>query len=124
MENYNFELFTGIKGKFTPTISISKPGILSFSSGAQHRFKLSEFKAAQLLFDKEKKTIAVRLFEQEGEGRFNLRARPDNKGSFIACKSFISAYEIDPFYGKRFTPIELEHPDLGHLLLLDLSKPN
>lgn len=124
MEEFNFEVFTGVKGKFTPKVSLSRPGMLSFSNGAQHRYHLAEYKTARLLYDKKKQTIAVNLCREEGDGRFNLRHRPDNKGSYIACKSFVSAYELEAFFGKRFTPTEMDHPVYGKLLLLDLTSPN
>jgi hypothetical protein len=121
--DFNFELFEGVKGKFTPVVSISKPGYISFSSGSQHRFNLSDYSSAQLFFDKNQQTIAIKLFREAAEKRFNLTQRKDNKGSFIACRSFIAAYQLEAIFGRKFTPEEIDHQELGKLMLIDLKKP-
>ncbi len=120
--NFDFELFEGVKGKYTPAVTISKPGYISFSSGAQHRFGLSAYSATQLFFDRARSTVAIKFFEEPGDKRFNLKHRKDNKGSFIACKSFIAAYQLEKTFGMKYTPVELDHPSLGKLLLIDLKE--
>lgn len=122
MEDFNFELFTGKKGKYNVTISVSKPGILSFSAGMAHKYELSQYKGAQLYFDKAKKTIAIKLITDEAQSMFTLKNRDENKGSFIACKSFVTANEIEEYFGKRYTPVEMEHPTLGKLILVNLDE--
>ncbi len=123
MEEFNFELFTGKKGKYSITVSISKPGVLSFSSGMAHKYELSSYKGAQLYFDSARKTIAIKLMKEEVSNMFNLKNRDENKGSFIACKSFITAHEIEEYFGKRYTPTEIEHPELGKLIIVSLNDP-
>ncbi len=123
--DYNFELFEGVKGKFTPSVSISKPGAISFSAGAQRKFGLIEYDAAQLFFDKGKNTIAIKFLKgkegAEERSVVNLKHRGDNKGCYIACKSFISAYELESTFGKKYSPKEIDHPTIGKLMLLELS---
>ncbi len=122
--NFKFELFTGKKGKYNVSVSLSKPGIISFSSGMSRKYELSQYKGAQLYFDSEKKAIAIKLLQEETQEMFNLKHREDNKGSFIACKSFFTAYEIEPYFGKRFTPTEVEYGEVGKLVVLNLQEPN
>jgi hypothetical protein len=123
MDEFNFELFKGKKGKYNITVSISKPGILSFSSGMAHKYSLSTYKGAELYFDTVKNTIAIRLMKDEAPDMFNLKNRDENKGSFIACKSFITAHELEKYFGKRFTPTEIDYPGLGNLMLVNLNDP-
>ncbi|NTW29727.1 MAG: hypothetical protein HGA33_00420 [Candidatus Moranbacteria bacterium] len=123
MKEYQFEVFRGKKGKYTPFISVSKPGVLSFSSGAQNKYDISRYKSAALLFDRSNRAIAIRLQEEEEtDDRFSVKQRADNKGAFIACKSFIMANDLTRFYGKRFTPQIIEDEQHGRLLVIDLSQ--
>lgn len=122
MQEFNFELFTGHKGKYNVVVSISKPGILSLSSGFFHKYKLSEYKGVQLFFDKKANSIAIKFSREEVTNMFNLKPREDNKGGFIACKSYISAYGLEKYFGKRFSPSEIEHPELGKIFVLDLNE--
>jgi len=122
MDDFNFELFQGRGGKYNVAVSISKPGILSFSSGMHHKYELSKYKGAQLFFDKSKYAIAIKLCIDETPDMFNIKHREDNKGSFVACKSFITAYELEPYFGKRFTPKEIEHPQLGKIMIITLNE--
>lgn len=121
MEDFNFELFTGKKGKYSVTVSVSKPGVLSFSAGMAHKYELSQYKGAQLYFDKAKKTIAIKFITDEAQSMFTLKNRDENKGSFVACKSFVTANEIEEYFGKRYTPVEMEHSELGKLMIISLS---
>ena len=123
MNDFNFVLFTGHKGKNTVAISISKPGILSFTSGTIKKFNIANYNGAQLLFDKSKNTIAIKLYQEQTKDMFKFKLRKDNKGAFIACKSFLSEYELDneKYFGKKEMPEEIEHPELGKLIILKLD---
>lgn len=122
MEEYDFELFTGQGGRYNVAISISKPGIISFSSGMHHKYELSKYQGAQLFFDKLKNVIALKLFTEETDNMSKINHRNNNKGSFIACKSFIDASGIDNYLGKRFAPEEIDHPELGKIMIINLNK--
>lgn len=123
MNEFSFELFTGQGSKFNVAVSISKPGILSFTSGMYKKYELYNYRGVQLLFDKDKKVIAMKLHAEQSKDMFSLRHRKDNKGGFIACKSYIFAYDIDKNFGKRYLPEEIEHPELGKIFIVDLNKP-
>lgn len=120
--DFNFELFKGRGGKYNIAISISKPGILSFSSGMHHSYKLSQYKGINLFFDRLKNTIAIKFNTEEVEDMFTMKHRADNKGSFVACKSFITAYELDDYFGKKFNPKNIQHPQLGELTIISLDE--
>lgn len=121
MSDFNFELFTGKKGKYNVTVSLSKPGVISFSSGMARKYGLHEYNGAQLLFDQSKKAIAIRFLKEETTGMFLLKHREENKGSYIACKSFFSAYELEKYFGKRISPIDIEYGEFGKVTVLDVS---
>jgi len=121
MNDFNFELFTGKKGKYNVTVSLSKPGVISFSSGMARKYGLHEYNGAQLLFDQSKKAIAIRFLKDETPGMFLLKHREENKGSYIACKSFFSAYELEKYFGERISPIDIEYGDFGKITVLNLS---
>ncbi|NTW30462.1 MAG: hypothetical protein HGA33_04230 [Candidatus Moranbacteria bacterium] len=120
-EEYSFELFRGVKGKYNVKVSLSKPGVLSFSAGMSHKYDLSKYIGAQLFFDENKKAIAVKMVQQEVPDMFKMKTREGNKGSFISCKSFLSAYGLESYYGKRYSPKELEHPELGSIFIIELE---
>lgn len=122
MNEFNFELFTGQKGKYTVAVSISKPGVLSFTSGIYRKYELFNYNGAQLLFDKAKNVIAIKLYKEQSSDMYRLKHREENKGGFIACKSFVSAYELEKYFGNRYTPQEIDYPELGKLLIIDLNE--
>ncbi len=117
-----FELFTGQKGKYNVNVSISRPGVLSFTSGAYARHGLQKYKGAQLFFEKSADVIAVKFSETDVDSMFTLKHRKDNKGGYIGCKSFIFAYKIDRFFGKRFVPKEMDHSVLGKIFIINLHE--
>lgn len=121
INNDGFELFNSFGGKFSPKITISKPGGLSFSSGSYNKFKLEKYLFIQLLFNK-KDTIAIRLLKEGENNSVMLKPRKDNKGGFSHIKSFIDAYGLDKYYGKGFVPKESIHPELGRLLIINLNE--
>lgn len=122
MEDMNFEMFTGQKGKYNVNVSISKPGVLSFTSGAYSRYGLQKYKGAQLFYEKGADIIAVKFTETDIENMSTLKHRKDNKGGYIGCKSFIYAYKIDRFFGKRYVPKEMDHSVLGKIFIINLNE--
>ncbi|MCX6762942.1 MAG: hypothetical protein NT093_04145 [Candidatus Moranbacteria bacterium] len=121
IENEKYEVFTSFKGKFSPKISISKPGIISFSSGMNNRYDLKRFKAVEVLISEDRKKIAFKFSEEEKDGMVSLRGR-DTGGRFISAKSFIAKYALEGYYGKGFVPDKITHPEQGELFLIRLDQ--
>jgi hypothetical protein len=122
INNEDFEMFTSFGGKFASKITISKPGALSFSSGSYNKHNLAKYSYMQLFYSKQMNAIAIKFLEAEEENSVKLKHREKNKGGFAHVKSFLDAYGLDKYYGKRFEPRKIEHPELGSILLMDLSE--
>jgi hypothetical protein len=116
-----FEIFTSYRGKFTPKISITKPGVISFSSGMNNRYNLENYKAVELSISKDRKKIAFKFTEEEKEGTVGLRERGAG-GKFVAAKSFIAKYALEGYYGRGFVPEEINHPEKGLIFLIRLDQ--
>lgn len=124
INNSEFELFTSFGGKFSPKITISKPGGLSFSNGAYNKYGLEKYSHVQLLYSRQQNAIAIKLLSSNGDNAIMLKHRTDNKGGFVHAKSFIDAYSLEKYYGKRLTPQKVEHLDLGEVLIINLNEEN
>src|SRR4030043_2357897 len=119
--NDEFEVFTSYRGKFSPKISITKPGIISFSSGMNNRYNLEKYKAVELSISKDRKKIAFKFAEDEKEGTVGLRGRGIG-GRFVSAKSFIAKYALEGYYGRGFVPDEINHPEKGRIFLIKLDQ--
>lgn len=99
---YNFEQFTEIKGKFSTKISIGKSGI-GIGHGFLTKNGLNESKAIKLYFDRSKLAIGFKFMEAHEEGSIKLKIR--GKGAHIAVASFFGKYGIEPVeYRGRYEP--------------------
>lgn len=121
MNKYNFKKFNAVGGKFVVTITISRPGGLSFSSGFYNKYKIMQYKAVQLYFDEVSNVIAMKFLEESSEGSFKLKHRDEGKGGYASTISFIKSYNLEKYFGKKNKPELYEDGDLGELFLLKLD---
>lgn len=126
--NYNFEEFTSVKGKFTPTISITKIGGIGLSSGFCRRYSVENYKGVKLYFDKNSNVIGLKFLNEEADGMFKLRTNElknndKNNGLFFMCKSFFESYAIDySKLAKKYSPEEISDAKIGKMYIIKLSK--
>ena len=118
---YNFKRFEAIGGKFTVSITLSKPGGLSFSSGFCNKYKTEQYNAVALYYDENSKVIAIKLLNEAENGTFKFKNREDGKGAYSSTISFIKSYDLEKYLGTRYTPEEYEDEDIGKVFLLKLS---
>jgi hypothetical protein len=122
METFDFKKFTAVGGKFVVTITIAKPGGLSFSSGFYNKYSVDHYSAVQLYYDEGKKVIAIQFLEEQQAGTFKLKHREENKGGYASALSFVKSYGLEKYFGKRMTPEEYDDQNLGKVFLLKLDQ--
>lgn len=125
MENqnkYTFEEFQAVKGKFSPSISLTKSGGFGLSSGLYHRYNLDRYMGVKLYFDKGNKVVGLKFLEQEEPGMFSLKHRKKDKGGFFMAKSFLGAYAVDTEkYCRKYQPEIIEQEGIGRLFIIHLK---
>ncbi|KKS65284.1 MAG: hypothetical protein UV67_C0011G0013 [Parcubacteria group bacterium GW2011_GWC1_43_12] len=124
---YNFEEFTSFKGKFSSKISLGKTGGFGFSSGFYNKYNLKDSVALKIFYDKEKMAVAFKFFKNEESGAIKLKPRAT--GGYVASRSFIGKYGINPLkYAGRYEPKEVMSDNLGKVYVIELkekqSSPN
>lgn len=118
------EVFTGARGKYTPSVTINKNGSFGFSSGFHRKYIEDKYVGIQLFYSKENNTIGIKLTESESaEGCIRIKKRDNKTGAFAMAKSFFSAYyiEIETVSGK-YSPKEFTDPKFGEMFILDLNE--
>lgn len=122
MDEYNFKKFTAVGGKFVVSVTLAKPGGLSFSSGFYNKYKIERFNAVRLYFDEPRKTIAIKFLREYKEGTFKLKARENSKGGYASAISFIKSYNLENHLGKKITPKVYNDKEIGRLFLLKINE--
>lgn len=125
MENsYNFEEFTSFKGKFSPRISLVKPGGFGFSAGFFARYGLNESRVLKLFYDKAKLAVGFKFFKGDENGTVKLKGRKDT-GGYVSAISFLNKYGIDvEKYTGRYEPKEIMEENLGRIFVIELKEKN
>ncbi|OGY40877.1 MAG: hypothetical protein A2Y82_03315 [Candidatus Buchananbacteria bacterium RBG_13_36_9] len=122
--NYTFEEFKAVKGKFTPSISITKTGGIGLSSGFCRRFTVNDYIGVKLYYDKNNNAVGLRFLKSEEEGMFKLKkgtANDINTGTYFMAKSFLMAYDLKKYAGK-YPPEEIADEKLGKMFIIKLKK--
>lgn len=90
-----WEVFDGARRGFNARLSIRSSGAIAFNAGAIRELELKKGTFAQLLYDKERGKIGIKL-DKNGELKnvFNLSVRND-RSAWISAKSFFRHYKID-----------------------------
>jgi len=88
-----FERFTAVGRAYTPVVSITKGGMISFNKGAVQRFGLHGYCYAILFFDKESQTVGVMPTDDEEEDGI-CRLRHRQSGADISAKSFLEYFAV------------------------------
>jgi len=122
---YNFEEFNSIKGKFTPSISITKTGGIGLSSGFCRRYNMKEYIGVKLYYDKSSNAVGLRFLRSEESGMFKLKmdnsSDDKNTGAYFMAKSFLMAYDLKKYAGK-YPPEEITDEKLGKMFIIKLNK--
>lgn len=118
--SYNFEKFTAIGGKFVVKISISKPGVLSMTSGFYNKYDTGKYGSADLYFDKDENAVAIKFFSGN-EGIFKIKHRDGGKGGYISAISFIKMNNLEKFFGKKFEPELYADAKIGSVFVLKIT---
>lgn len=92
----NIEWFTETASRgFQPKISLRPRGQIGFNRGAVRKFKLQDYAYAVLGFDRNSKTIAIKLSnDPEEKGAVKLGVKQSGTDATISAKSFFDYYEI------------------------------
>lgn len=92
----NIEWFTETATRgFQPKISVRPRGQIGFNRGAVWKFKLQDYKYAVLGFDRNSKTIAIKLTNNpDQKGVVKLGVKKSGTDATISAKSFFDYYEI------------------------------
>ncbi|MFX1757506.1 hypothetical protein [Rhodococcus sp. As11] len=101
-----------------PSVTIQKRGIFSINKAA-HKL-IGEPASVELLFDKEKKIIALR--ESDQPHAYAIRpqsARKDTGQVIMSATAFTQFYDIDTTISRRYKPYEQDG-----MLCIDLNGPS
>jgi hypothetical protein len=113
-----FELFTretaAASGK--PTISIQKKGIISLNRAAYEL--LGRPRAVELLYDRERQLVGLRVGSEGGEHAQVVRPTTNGSAFLVSAARFAKHYGIPVDEGHRW-PAEREE----NVILIDISKP-
>lgn len=121
IDNYQFEEFTDFKGKFDAKITVGKSGF-GFTSGLINKYKLDEFKALKIYFDKSQNAIAFQFFKEHEAGTIKFKKRGGG-GGYLGARSFFGKYSIKPEdYAGKYAPKEIKQEQMGTLLVIELKK--
>lgn len=84
------------KGRsFTPKISISAAGMISFNSAARKQFDLEKYDLCVLFYDPDARLVGVKpTNDKKEEGARKLRMRVST-GADVSARSFLNYFQID-----------------------------
>lgn len=125
ISDYNFEEFTSVKSKFTPSVSLVKPGGFNISSGFVHRYPIANKVGVKLYYDKGRKAVGIRFLTNSEPGMFKLQVRSRDRGGggYFGARSFLTSYGIDlSKFKKKYFPEPVQHPSLGEIFVLELEQ--
>lgn len=107
INEYNFIDFKQTSSRFSVVISLGKSNRFGFSSGLIKKYKLQDKEAALISYDKEKKAIAFRFFNEKSKGMVSFTHMKEG-GAYINAKAFLSNFDIDAEkYSNRYEPKEV-----------------
>lgn len=88
-----FELFSGIKGRYVPRVSIRSTHQIGFNEAAVKEFRLQTVDFVQLYYDKDNSLIGIKPVASDKEPSA-VRLRKRSTGADIAAKSFLDFYRV------------------------------
>lgn len=125
MKQYNFKKFNKTGGRFTPAISIVKPGAIGLNAGFCKRYSIdNRYVAANLYFDTDNNAIAVKPLTDKEPNSASLRVRGSG-AAYISAKSFLEYYGIDmDKHGRKYVPEKINDPEVGSIFVINLNENN
>lgn len=88
-----FELFSGIKGRHVPRVSIRSTHQIGFNDAAVKELRLQHVSCVQLYFDKDNNLIGIKPVASDKEPSA-VKLRKRSTGADIAAKSFLDYYRV------------------------------
>lgn len=88
-----FEFFTDSGRGFRPKVSIRKQGQIGLNHGAVRRFSIDKWRYAVLGYDRERRTIALKLTNDENEPGAQRIIIKNDSGS-VSARAFLEYFDI------------------------------
>lgn len=124
MDKYNFQEYNAIGGRIIPSISLGESGGFGVSAGFIKKYDIdSSTSAVKLFYDKEKKAVAFKFSNKIEEGMLKIKMAPKQGGGHISANSFLIKFDLDAKkYKGRYTPEEIEMPNVGKVYVIQLQE--
>ena len=121
MENYNFEEFSSVGGKFQSKISLGEAGF-GLSAGFVLKNGLEKTIGVKLYYDKQKRAVGFKFLTKDEPNMLRLTLRKE-KGANLGAQSFINKYGIDRRrYAGKYDPKVVNVDGHGTIYVLELKE--
>jgi hypothetical protein len=110
-DEYNFQEFNAITGRYTPLISLMETGTIGLSAGFTRAYEVQpdKYTNVKLYFDGVRNAVGLKFVKSKLDGTLPIRFI-DRGGAQINAASFWIKFNIDPrYYVNKFRPKQIEN---------------
>lgn len=121
MENqYSFEEYNKIGGRFTPTINLGISGGIVISAGFSKKYDIANAVGIKLFYDKARNAVGVKFLKEAEDGMLKLKMSAKG-GAYVNAKSFLIKFDIDQkVMAGKYDPKEISTPN-GKMYVIELK---
>lgn len=121
-DNYKFEEYESVGGRFTPSISLGVVSGFGISAGFTKKYDISKAIGAKLFFDREKTAVGFKFVNEKENGLIKVQFYKAG-GAYINAKPFLIKFDIDQKkYAGKYIPKEVELPGQGKVFVIELKE--
>lgn len=122
MDNYNFEEFKSVGGRYNMVITLGKSERFYLGGAFCRKYDIASMAGVKLMFDRNKLAVGFKFVKETQDGMINLKKLPDNS-YYINAKAFLGMYDIPAGkYSHRYTPTEIPSNDANRIFVITLKE--